>query len=274
LRDDNQYIEETILGGRPCFDSVCLLDTQECSHHCIFLRLSHSNAFFHVDRDESNALSSPSLPAKVLEAWNSLAPEVKAALIASEMSSNSTQPTKTSSVSSMTSTNTSDDGEKAEHGVIIELDKEAGTKTVMRPLERAPDNVFEITKTTSRESTQIKKTSSSTVTTKTTIMTTAKGWRNIFSLPISYDVNMVPNGTLLDPTNLQLLEATGVHPEGYNRRYAVIDEAVDGIYGERIRDYFTTQGIDLHTTVIKGGEPDKRQSVSPRNWFLVFCHFC
>jgi 3-dehydroquinate synthase len=213
-----------------------------------------------------------------LDAWNSLAPEVKAALIASEMSSNSTQPTK-SSVSSLTSTtsssNSDDSGEKTEEeGIIIENDAEAGTKTVMRPLERAPKNVFEITKTTSRESTQVTKTSSSTVTTKTTIMTTSKGWRNIFTLPISYDVNMVPNGTLLDPTNLQLLEATGVHTEGYNRRFAVIDDEIDRIFGKKIRDYFTAQGIELSTCVIEGGEPDKRPAVSIcMNSTNVYCNF-
>ena len=73
---------------------------------------------------------------------------------------------------------------------------------------------------------------------------------------------MVPNGTLLDPSNLQLLEATGVHPEGYNRRFAVIDEAVNEIYGQKIVDYFVAQGIELTTVIIPGGEPDKRPDVS------------
>jgi hypothetical protein len=206
------------------------------------------------------------LPSSLLEAWKSLSPEVKAAFIKSELSSSKTLPTKGSSVSSLTSRScgsSDDSGEENERDdVIVEEDKEAGIKTVMRPLERAPENVFEITKSTSRESTQVQKTASSTVTTKTTILTTTKGWRNIYSLPISYDVDMVPNGTLLDPSNLQMLEATGQHPEGYNRRYAVIDDAVDKIYGKKIRDYFTAQGIELHTTIIKGGEPDKRPAVS------------
>jgi 3-dehydroquinate synthase len=146
--------------------------------------------------------------------------------------------------------------------LIIENCLETGTKTVLRPLERAPKNVFEITKTTSRESTQVTKSASSTVTTKTTIMTSSKGWRNIFSLPISYDVNMVPNGTLLDPSNLQMLEATGVHPEGYDRRFAVIDDEIEKIFGKKIRDYFTAQGIQLTTCIIKGGEEEKRPAVS------------
>jgi hypothetical protein len=61
---------------------------------------------------------------------------------------------------------------------------------------------------------------------------------------------------------MQLLESTGVHEEGYNTRFAVIDEAVDAIYGEKIRAYFTAQDIDLTTIVIQGGEPDKRPVVS------------
>ena len=215
----------------------------------------------------------PMLPASILEAWSSLAPEVRAALIATEMSSASTMKTN-ASISSITSSGSSDDsGDKSSNseedqnnntvsGVIVEEDAEAGTKTILRPLERAPENVFEISKTTQRETIAVEKTASSTVTTKTTVMTTSKGWRNIFTLPISYDVNMVPSGTLLDPTNMQLLDSTGVHPEGYNTRFAVIDAAVEEIYGEKIRAYFTAQGIDLSTIVIQGGEPDKRPAVS------------
>ena len=79
---------------------------------------------------------------------------------------------------------------------------------------------------------------------------------------------MVPSGTLLDPSNLQLLEATGVHTEGYNQRFAVIDEAVNDIYGEQILNYFKAQDIVLHTIVIKGGEPDKRNDVSLTKLFI------
>jgi hypothetical protein len=216
------------------------------------------------------------LPASILEAWASLSPEVRAALIATEMSSVSTLKTNTS-ISSLTSSGCSDDsGEKSSTnddeeqtsntnetgGVFVEECPESGTRTILRPLERAPENVFEITKTTSRETVAVQKTASSTVTTKTTVITTSKGWRNVFTLPISYDVNMVPSGTLLDPTNMQLLDSTGVHEEGYNTRFAVIDAAVDEIYGVKIREYFMAQGIKLTTIVIQGGEPDKRPAVS------------
>ena len=223
-----------------------------------------------VSRDETKtAAPSPVLPASILEAWSSLAPEVRAALVASETAnSDATARTlKSSSSSSLTSnsnrSDSSDGGEKEEeNGVIVETCPETGTKTIMRPLERAPKNVFEIEKTTSRETTFVEKTSASTVTTTTKIVTGTKGWRNIFTLPISYDVNMVPSGTLLDPTNLQLLDSTGVHAEGYNRRFAVVDDEVYKIYGDKIHEYFKHQGIELTTCVLKGGEPDKRPAVS------------
>jgi hypothetical protein len=212
----------------------------------------------------------PVLPASILEAWSSLAPEVRAALIAAETSAQKSGTVKTStSESDMTSSSSDDSLEKStssnsesEDDALVEIDADAGTKTILRPLERAPKNVFEITKTTTRESVVVEKCASTTVTTKKTIMATTKGWRNIYTLPISYDVNMVPSGTLLDPSNLQMLEATGVHPEGYNTRFAVVDEAVNEIYGERILKYFKAQNIDLHTIVIPGGEPDKRDDVS------------
>lgn len=218
-------------------------------------------------RDESMSMK-PVLPASILEAWTSLSPDVRAALIAAETSSQKSAMPTNASVSSMTSTSSSSDGSvgkstssNSEDGIddtLIELDPEAGTKTTLRPLERAPDNVFEITKTTSRETVTVEKTGSATVTTKKTIIASTKGWRNVYSLPISYDVNMVPMGTLLDPSNLQLIESTGVQTEGYNTRFAVIDEAVNGFYGERIVQYFAAQNIELHTIIIPGGEPDKR----------------
>jgi len=227
----------------------------------------------------------PVLPASILDAWTSLSPDVRAALIAAEMSSqkDGSLPN-TASVSSMTSTSSSDDslekstdsGNAEEDDSFIETDPEAGTKTTLRPLERAPKNVFEITKTTSRETVNVEKTGSSTVTTKKTVMTTTKGWRNIFTLPISYDVNMVPSGTLLDQSNMQLLEATGVHTEGYNTRFAVVDEAVNEIYGDRILQYFAAQNIELHTIIIPGGEADKRNEVSINkscDFFLDFSFY-
>lgn len=216
--------------------------------------------------DDASRLPSPLLPASILEAWNSLSPDVRAALVASEMSSSSIQTAKISSVSSLTSSSsnrsdTSSDVKNEKEGTLVEEDPENGVKTYLRPLERAPHNVFEMTKITSRETTEVRKTASSTVMTKTTVMTSTKGWRNVFTLPISYDVNMISRGTLLDPSNSQLLDATGVHPEGYNRRFAVIDEAINNIYGNKIQDYFKAHGIELTAVIIPGGESDKRPEV-------------
>jgi 3-dehydroquinate synthase len=192
-----------------------------------------------------------------------LAPEVRAALVAAEISTRGESASKSTGTASLSSRSSSsgDSTDRDEQNVasteIVEH-PEPGTKVVIRPLERAPENVFEITKTIERELTEVKQTPSATVTTTTSIVTCTKGWRNIFTLPISYDVNMVPNGTLLDATNPQLLESTGIHPEGYNRRFAVIDEEVDKIYGGAIRNYFSVNGIELSTCILPGGEPDKR----------------
>ena len=204
------------------------------------------------------------LSKEIVDAWASLPADVRAALVSSELSSSGRSGIETQeTVSSMTSSNNSDaSGEKECASELEEECPVSGTKMILKPLERAPENVFEFTKTTSREHVRVEKTPSAVVTTKTTVVTSSRGWRNVFSLPISYDVNVVPHGTLLDPTNPQLLEATGVHPEGYNRRFAVIDKTVDEIYGDKIRSYFVAHNIDLHTCILPGGEPDKRPDVS------------
>ena len=138
----------------------------------------------------------------------------------------------------------------------------SGADVHLSPLERAPENVFAFTKTHTAERTDVVKTPASTITTTTKVVSTSRGWRNVFSLPVSYDVNMVSHGTIFDPINSQLADATGVHPEGYNTRFAVVDAAVDALYGDRIRGYFGSRGIALTTCVIDGGEADKRPAVS------------
>jgi len=213
----------------------------------------------------------PSLPASVVEVWKSLPESVRSALISNEMSSKTTSspssdPTLSRKASSLsmtslaTSCSESSTSYDATSSVEIhEVDRNTGTKVVLTPLERAPDNVYAFTKThSSEELSVVKKSSATTITTKTKVVTTGRGWRNVFSLPISYDVNMVAHGTLLDATNPQLLEATGHHEEGYDRRFAAIDADVDRIYGDRIRQYFVARGIELTTCVLNGGEADKR----------------
>lgn len=104
----------------------------------------------------------------------------------------------------------------------------------------------------------VKKTANKVITTKKKTVSTGKGWRNVYTLPISYDVNMVAHGTIFDPSNTQLLYSTGPPSEDYKRRFAVIDNCVDEIYGDAIRNYFVAQGIELTTCIVKGGEDDKR----------------
>ena len=78
---------------------------------------------------------------------------------------------------------------------------------------------------------------------------------------------MIPHGTLFDPLNSALLDATGVHPEGYNTRFAVVDAEVEKLYGNKITEYFEAKGITLTKCVIDGGEAAKRSKVS-------LCLFC
>lgn len=251
------------------------------------IKATHSVSSFGVSTDESKrdeymVKLSPTVPKSITDMWDSLAPDVRAALIASELKSNnnngplkrdrssSTTPTvmmsRASSVSSSSvslfeqnsSVGSSKESEETE--ILHEKCPVSGADVMLTPLERAPKNVFAFTKTQLTEKSEVVKTPAATVTTTTKVVTTSRGWRNIFSLPISYDVNMVAHGTLFDTVNSQLLDATGVHPEGYNTRFAVVDTEVDELYGDRIRNYFTARGIELTTCVINGGEADKRSS--------------
>jgi len=217
--------------------------------------------------------------------WDSLTPDVRAALIASELKgddnmlllkpaqSGCTTPTimsrSTSSVSffndqnssTLSDSNLSSKGSEIDNGVKHEKCPVSGADVTLTPLERAPSNVFAFTKTHTTENSSVVKQSSATVTTTTKVVSTSRGWRNIFSLPISYDVNMIPFGTLFDPVNTALLNATGVHPEGYNTRFAVVDSEVEKLYGNKIMEYFKVKGIELTMCVIDGGEADKRPKV-------------
>eukprot|EP00591_Stephanopyxis_turris_P008667 CAMPEP_0195522326 /NCGR_PEP_ID=MMETSP0794_2-20130614/20388_1 /TAXON_ID=515487 /ORGANISM="Stephanopyxis turris, Strain CCMP 815" /LENGTH=541 /DNA_ID=CAMNT_0040652055 /DNA_START=86 /DNA_END=1711 /DNA_ORIENTATION=- len=223
------------------------------------------------DEVSSQAPQQEMITSELLDAWASIPLEVRSALISSELStskptsslsrvstattafsttSGSSVNSSNSVVSSRNSSSSKDDDEDDPLGVFYEECPKTGAKVTMRPLERAPNNVFTFEKT--------RPVSTVTTTTRTKTVSTARGWRNVFNLPISYDVTMVPHGTILDPSNLQLLEATGVHAKGYNRRFAVIDAEVDAIYGDKIRAYFQEKGIDLATCVLNGGEAEKR----------------
>lgn len=226
--------------------------------------------------------------------WESLSPEVRAALIETELKGGAsvlkqkfsendslcmTTPTtisrNPSSInlyeqnSSLGSSKESDEQEIVRH----EKCPVSGADVKLTPLERAPNNVFAFTKTHDSEKTDVVQTANATVTTTTKVVSTSRGWRNVFSLPISYDVNMVAYGTLFDSANSQLLDVTGVHPEGYNTRFAVVDTEVEKLYGDRITEYFTERGIELTKCVINGGEADKRSTVS-RSIVILRCSIC
>lgn len=213
-------------------------------------------------RDEAVLKPTATLSSSILESWSSLPPEVRAALVSSElgMSQMSERTSTTSQSQSFSSSETSGSNAGCEDASseTVEICPNTGTRVVLKPLERAPKNVFEFSKTHTKETTLVEKTSAAVVTTKTSVMTRTRGWRNVFTLPIAYDVNMISRGTILDPSNPSMLEATGNHPEGYNRRFAVLDDAIDRLYGEKIRNYFTVQGIELTTCVLNGGEAEKR----------------
>eukprot|EP00565_Helicotheca_tamesis_P002299 CAMPEP_0185736216 /NCGR_PEP_ID=MMETSP1171-20130828/27254_1 /TAXON_ID=374046 /ORGANISM="Helicotheca tamensis, Strain CCMP826" /LENGTH=528 /DNA_ID=CAMNT_0028406755 /DNA_START=70 /DNA_END=1656 /DNA_ORIENTATION=- len=224
------------------------------------MKKSSSEVVLTSIRDECGAATAASLPPSVLEAWASIPPSVRAALASSDVGRTSLGSGSLSS-SSNNLIDSSESGSSStleEESVKVEECPTTGAKVVMTPLERAPENVFAFTKTLKSESTEVVKSPAAITTTKTKVVTTSRGWRNVFTLPISYDVNMVPHGTLLDPANQQLLAATGVHPEGYNQRFAVIDAAVDQIYGDKIRKYFQVKGIHITTCVLNGGEAEKR----------------
>jgi hypothetical protein len=235
---------------------------------------------------------SPVVPKSIANMWKSLPPDVRAILVESELKGDdfhtakqpthkprppqrsdscTTSPTVMTPSSSVSfseqcsllgSSKESDTDDDVENGLVThEKCPLSGADFTLSPLERAPKNVFAFTKTQTTEKSEVVKTSSATITTTTKVVSTSRGWRNIFSLPISYDVNMVAHGTLFDTVNSQLLDATGVHEEGYNTRFAVVDAEVEKLYGDKIREYFVAKGIELTMCVINGGELDKRPKV-------------
>jgi len=196
------------------------------------------------------------LTPEVLKIWATLPKSVRSSLVNTELSSDSLKESATASFST-SSRSSSIYGDSSLEEVQEECNNTGGS-IVLRPLERAPKNVFSLTKTEEFEKSEVITKQSSVITTTTKVVTTTKGWRNIFTLPIAYDVNMVPYGTLLDSMNPQLLHATGVRQEGYNRRFAVIDSTVNDIYGNKIRNYFNQKGIELRVCTLNGGEAEKR----------------
>jgi hypothetical protein len=235
-------------------------------------------------RDEESAVKvSPTVSGSIVDMWESLAPDVRAALVATELKAQNNEllPTGASTPTAMSRSTSSlsfmdQSSSIEEESVVADVKHEkcpvSGADVMLTPVERAPHNVFAFTKTHLTEKSEVVKKSSTTVTTTTKVVSTSRGWRNIFSLPISYDVNMIAHGTLFDLENSQLLDATGVHPEGYNTRFAVVDAEIEALYGDKICNYFKAKGIELTVCVINGGEADKRPQVRDICLFVVMHH--
>eukprot|EP00171_Calliarthron_tuberculosum_P010896 IDg10896t1 len=105
----------------------------------------------------------------------------------------------------------------------------------LRPVPAAPHNVF----VNSREA-----------------LTSGahKAWTNRYELPIEYTVEM--HDDLLSPANPTL--ATRFMPPALKRRFCVVDDAVQRLYGARLEAYFLYHGVRLRVVVVDGGEENKR----------------
>lgn len=115
-------------------------------------------------------------------------------------------------------------------GISVKTPQERGATSV----PAAPDNVFVYPKAglSSRESHK---------------------WINYYELPVEYTVE-IHNG-ILSIENPAL--ATRFMPAGLKRRFCVIDDRVEALYGDQIRHYFATHSVSLTTLVIKGEEENK-----------------
>lgn len=80
------------------------------------------------------------------------------------------------------------------------------------------------------------------------------GWTNTFAHRVSYTVEVADG--LLDAARSDAL-ATRFMPPGLRRRFCVVDDEVERIYGDRIRAYFAAHGVELRVCVVKGEEENK-----------------
>ncbi|CAM9129103.1 unnamed protein product, partial [Ectocarpus sp. 4 AP-2014] len=80
------------------------------------------------------------------------------------------------------------------------------------------------------------------------------GWRNVFDLPIQYDVELCPG--LLSPQSATL--SNRFRPEdGPRRRFVVIDEAVSEVYGAKMSANFANHGVEVRYVVLPGEEKNR-----------------
>ncbi|CAM9767483.1 unnamed protein product [Pylaiella littoralis] len=81
------------------------------------------------------------------------------------------------------------------------------------------------------------------------------GWRNVFDLPVQYDVELCPS--LLSPES-RTLSHRFLPEDGPRRRFVVIDEAVSELYGAKMTKNFGDHGVEVHYVVLPGEEANKR----------------
>lgn len=109
-----------------------------------------------------------------------------------------------------------------------------GSNVAAEPVPRAPENVFIFRDEETRK---------------------PLGWRNVFDLPIKYDVELVDG--LLEPSNSVL--ARRLLPEGgHQRRFLVVDQSVHELYGGEIANYFEQNNMEMKCVVLPGEECNKR----------------
>lgn len=81
----------------------------------------------------------------------------------------------------------------------------------------------------------------------------AHKWINYYELPVEYTVE-IHNG-ILSPENPAL--ATRFMPTSLKRRFCVIDDRVNELYGDQIKRYFAHHSVSLTTVIILGEEQNK-----------------
>mmetsp|Transcript_12299 Transcript_12299/g.25121 ORF Transcript_12299/g.25121 Transcript_12299/m.25121 type:complete len:419 (-) Transcript_12299:1521-2777(-) len=81
-------------------------------------------------------------------------------------------------------------------------------------------------------------------------------WTNYYELPIEYRVEI--HHGIFQPSNPTL--ATEFMPDSLpeKRRFLVVDNSVDDLYGQEIRSYFDFYGVRAHLVIIRGEEENKR----------------
>lgn len=87
------------------------------------------------------------------------------------------------------------------------------------------------------------------------IPTPTRTWEISASLSISYSVQLCSD--LLDPRNPALAEAGTANSRDSRRRFVVVDDGVDLLYGSRIRRYFDARGVEARVVTFHACEERK-----------------